>query len=225
MRRTTFREATAFTMLELIFVIVVVGILAVVIIPRMQQSRLREVADQIASHIRYTQHLAMQDDRYDPNDRVWYKKRWQIVFSTSVEIDNKIAYTVFRDIAGTSTGNPDRSEIAKNPLDPSKMLSAGSSGGVNYNDRDITKELSIGKRYGITNVIFSNSCSISGSRRIAFDYMGRPMKGNSASYNSAYPNNRLITQVCTITLTNDAGENIDITIQPETGYASVGQIY
>ncbi|WP_300367295.1 prepilin-type N-terminal cleavage/methylation domain-containing protein, partial [Hydrogenimonas sp.] len=49
----------AFTMLELIIVIVVVGILSAIMIPRFSDDKLREAADQIMSHIRYTQHLAM----------------------------------------------------------------------------------------------------------------------------------------------------------------------
>lgn len=211
-------------MLELVFVIVIVGILAAVLIPKMGQSRLREAADQVVSHIRYTQHLAIIDDNYNSVDENWTKKRWQIVFGSSAKTNYQLAYTVFSDTAGGSTGNPDRSEIAKNPMDRSKILSYGTAGDVNYKDKDVSKELNLGGKYGITNVIFSNSCTVGGSRRVIFDYIGRPMKGRG-DFTSAYPANSLITQTCTITLRNNANENIDITIEPETGYASVGQIY
>ena len=230
MKKDIFKKTAAFTMLELIFVVVVVGILAAVLIPRMGQSRLREAADQIASHIRYTQHLAMQDDKYNERDDAnWYKRRWQIVFQ---DIGKSFRYSVFSDKAGGNTGNPDISEIATNPLNPSLLLSGGSSGGLKDGNPRITKSMNIGKEYGITGVNFGDSCSIKGggvnSRRIVFDYLGRPLKGDLSSYGNPYSkdgNSRLITQLCTITLTNNAGENINITIQPETGYTSVGSIY
>ncbi|MCF6310454.1 MAG: type II secretion system GspH family protein, partial [Sulfurimonas sp.] len=55
----------AFTMLELVMVIVVIGILAAVMLPRVASDRLAEAATQVISHIRYTQHLAMVDDQFD----------------------------------------------------------------------------------------------------------------------------------------------------------------
>ena len=61
----TFR---AFTMIELIFIIVVVGILAAVAIPRVERNGLIEAADQLSSHIRYTQQLAMNDNEFNATD-------------------------------------------------------------------------------------------------------------------------------------------------------------
>lgn len=71
----------AFTLLELVFVIVVIGILAAVIIPNTRTNPVREAAIQLVSHIRYTQHLAMVDDKFDATNNNWYKNRWQIVFA------------------------------------------------------------------------------------------------------------------------------------------------
>ena len=58
------KNKKAFTMLELVFVIVVSGILAATFIPRFDRDNLQEAADQVISHIRYTQHLAMVDDKF-----------------------------------------------------------------------------------------------------------------------------------------------------------------
>lgn len=71
----------AFTMLELVFVIVVIGILAAAIIPSTRTNPVAEAAIKLISNIRYTQHLAMVDDKFDATDDTWVKKRWQIVFS------------------------------------------------------------------------------------------------------------------------------------------------
>ena len=57
----------AFTMLELVFVIVVIGILAAAIIPSTRTNPAQEAAIQLLSDIRYTQHLAMIDDKYGQN--------------------------------------------------------------------------------------------------------------------------------------------------------------
>ncbi|MDR1460911.1 MAG: type II/IV secretion system protein [Campylobacteraceae bacterium] len=203
----------AFTLVELVFIIIAVGVLAAVIVPRMQTSRLREAADQVISHIRYTQHLAMIDDKFDIYDDHWYRQRWQIIFES---IDGSQSYTIFADTSGAHTGTPSKIEVVKNPQNPSKLLS-GAMSGLKYEDKETTKEMNLGHTYGIKNVIFSNTCSVGGSRRIIFDYIGRPMKGRS-DYDSLYPNNSLITQQCNITLVNDS-ENITISVEPETGFA------
>ena len=214
----------AFTLLELVFVIVVVGILAVVIIPRMKSDSLQQAAIQVVSDIRYTQHLAMLDDKYDSSDVNWYKKRWQIFFANTEGSDNKWAYTIFSDYLGSSAGNPDAAEIATNPLDISKKLTGGySAGTVAYNDSRATKKLNLGNSYGVTNVTFSDTCTVYGNKRIAFDYLGRPMYGGSHLLDSAYADNsksRLLSSNCDINLSNGT-KSISIRIRPETGYACI----
>lgn len=73
----------AFTLLELVFVVVVIGILAAVILPSTTSNVAREAATKLVSNIRYTQHLAMIDDKYDSSNANWYRNRWQIVFNAN----------------------------------------------------------------------------------------------------------------------------------------------
>lgn len=207
--------------MELVFVIIVIGILAAVIAPRMERDPLREAAIQLVSDIRYTQHLALVDDKYDATNANWYRSRWQIMFENSVETNNKESYTIFSD-APTYTGNADASEIATNPQDKTKKLTGGTTGIV-YNDKAATPRMNLGQKYGVTSVSFSSSCQLSGSKRIAFDFLGRPLKGSlaSAGYTAPYPNsNRLITSDCNITLAG-SGESVIITVTPETGYTYI----
>lgn len=208
----------AFTMMELIFVIVVIGILAAIVIPRTGANKLREAATQVISHIRYTQHLAMVDDKFDVNDATWYEKRWQIIFGTSASTNNRPAYTIFSDTSGT--GEPDKTEMAKNPLDSTRLLSGGYSGILHTtNDADeVTKDMNLGY-YGIIGYGLAGGCA---GARVSFDHLGRPFRGDLNTMTGAYsaPTQRLITAQCRITLT-DGSDNIIIAIEPETGYAHI----
>lgn len=114
----------AFTMIELIMIIVVVGILAVAVIPRVDRDTLVEATNQVASHVRYTQHLAMLDNKYNPRDSNWYQNRWKITF-------NNNSYSI-------TSGNTN----AKNPQAPSKDLNPTGS-----------PELNLERKYGITSII------------------------------------------------------------------------
>lgn len=215
----------AFTMLEFIFVIVVMGVVAAALIPKFgSSSNLREAAIQIIGDIRYAQHLAMNDDHIPTKN--WFKKRWTIIFNKDKYTKRQVSYTIFADVAGDSTGNPDGTqEIAKNPLDRGKVLSGGYSGidGLDIRDRENfigTKRYNLGLSYDIKKVIFSSACSYAGSKRIAFDHVGRPLKGNLSSYSSPYPSaSRIMTKRCKITLIDRNDHNISLFIEPETGYA------
>lgn len=209
----------AFTMLELVFVIVIVGILAFVAVGRFERNSLREAADQLVAHIRYTQHLAMMDDRFDPSDATWYQKRWQLVFNSDVNTYNQDAYTIFSD--GNKNGNPNLTlnEVAINPLDPSKYLTGGYTGIILSDGVGATPEMNLGLKYGIT-VALSAACQFGTSTRISFDYLGRPLKGVPSGFTAIYQSNRTITQQCQITLSNGTN-TIVIAIEPETGYTHI----
>lgn len=215
----------AFSLLELTFVIVVIGILTAVIIPNTKSTSLQEAAIQVASHIRYTQHLAMIDDRFgstgSDNDYRWYQTRWQIVFTDGTEASlGKIAYAVFSDFGNSNSGKAEIQELALDPQ-TKRYITGGVTNGVEYIDDNVFHPANIGLTYGVDTISFSASCQYYNSMRIAFDHLGRPMKGNLASYSSAYPaTNRMITETCIITLGSN-NETVSIHIEPETGYTHI----
>jgi prepilin-type N-terminal cleavage/methylation domain-containing protein len=87
----------AFTLIELVIVIVVVGILAAAIIPRLRTNPVSEASIDLLSKIRYTQHLSMVDDKYNASTTSWYKNRWQLVInnnSYSIVSDDNITYAL-----------------------------------------------------------------------------------------------------------------------------------
>lgn len=100
----------AFTLLELIFVVVIAGILAFVLIPKSSDTKLLESANQLISHIRYAQQLALNNDQFDPNDKDWYKKMWRI------EFENNGTYKVWRGNVAQSN------KIAPDPANPGQKL-------------------------------------------------------------------------------------------------------
>ena len=223
----------AFTMIELIFVIVVVGILAAIMIPKLNRNASREAANQILTHIRYTQHLAMQDDKYvnfvGNNPERWFRMRWGMAFNNTSLYDECLIdkpgiktwkYNVFFDNSFKGNINSE-SEVANDIYKSGKLLSGGWSGMSTDACKKINKELNLGKRFGITSVDFKDGCS--GMQTINFDEMGRPMKVVSVTKNrgAKRPYDRLLKKDCSITITDKRGNQTTITIEKESGFASI----
>lgn len=225
----------AFTLLELVFVIVIIGIIAAFTIRKTPSDHLDRAAIQLASHIRYTQHLALTQDFYSTKDPHWFKRRWRISFNKGDGTNNLWAYTLFADTKGKATDNPDPEEIAINPMDKSKRLTGGASGNllIHTNDAEATRELNLGETYGILDVQFSSACRTgTHSKTIGFDHVGRPLRGAMKNYIAPYKSsikaNILVQQQCQISICsvidcNSAKENEKrvIAIEPETGYVHI----
>ena len=208
----------AFTLLELIIIIVIVGILSSIILSRTKDDSLEQAALQLMSHIRYTQHLAMMDDKIDRKDSKWMQKRWQIIFCKQGNSNNKWAYTIFADTYGTSSGKPNKTEIAINPLNLNQRMTGGYNSAAELNVTHSTfigmKTMNLGMTYGITNMSFS--CN----QRIVFDYSGRPMKTDISSNIQSYESNQLMDNNCTISLSNSNG-TISLEVEKQTGYVKL----
>ncbi len=209
----------AFTLVELVIVLVVAGILMAMAIPRTQRDNIYDAANQLIAHIRYTQHLAMQDNRFNPSDAQWFKGIWQIQFVQNItaggrckkSIPNAWAYHIYSD-RPTYTGNPDIAELARNPEDPNIYLSGGFNNTIcvdsseNPGNVQTTSDMRLGETYNIQNIAFSNTCTTGGknpSRRIGFDNTGRPLFGAIHNFTSPYgtnARNRLVLNTCAISL-------------------------
>ena len=226
----------AFTMLELIFVIVIVGILSFIAASSFQRNTLREAADQLVSHIRYTQHLAMIDDKFDPKDSQWFYERWTLrikkdlvyagVYVPNGTYTDKWSYMVYSDTS--HDGNPNLSEMAKNPLNNTQYLSGGYNNTLHFQDSSSMKSLRLGEQYGVKDITFGGGCR-SNVLYVHFDYLGRPMNSFPTinPYELAAPGwHKLLTSKCQITLcdkdcTDVTSQKVIIAIEPETGYTHI----
>ena len=209
----------AFTMLELVFVIVIVGILSYFVSSSFQRNPLREAADQVVNHIRYTQHLAMMDDKFDPSDArfktnpaysasydgQWYKEFWRTRF---YKTDDVVYYVVFSD--RDREGMVDTTTHIEPALDPlsGKYLYVGNTPSDSKNN----DKMNLTDTYGITDV---NATCDTGYLDFFFDNLGRPYVHSVIAYPSG-----ILQNDCNITLVNSQG-NIIITVTKETGYTYI----
>ena len=210
------QKIRAFSVFELVLVMIIIGIILSIIVINFKNDELLRAANQVATHIKYTQYLALIDDKFNPEDKNWFKGRWQIYFIKTVDGKNVLHYAIFSDSGGYS-GSPDGYEVAKNPLNPTKVLTVAHAGISTIKPTD---ELDLMSKFNIKDIKLLGGCSHYNSTRISFDNLGRPYKGNPKS--SANSTQNLITSICQIRLTHKNKECIYINITPITGLITIG---
>ncbi|MDD5360320.1 MAG: type II secretion system protein [Sulfurovaceae bacterium] len=199
------KNKTAFTMIELVFVIVTMGIIAAVAIPRLQNDSRQEAIDQVLSDIRYAQHLALTDDVTNPANPNWQRAFWGIRF---VNDGGQWIYSIGSD--KNLGGNFDGNEYAIDSL--SGLPMNGNNTAANPSVSPRTKLF----KKGVTNVTFGGAGCAAAPQHIGFDRLGRPHQSYFGSTSPDYSS--VLTNTCDITFTHPSG-NFVIRINPETGYA------
>jgi prepilin-type N-terminal cleavage/methylation domain-containing protein len=206
---------SAFTMLELIFVIVALGIITSLAIPRLERDHLQDAAVQILQDIRYTQHLALMDDKTNPNNNNWQNSLWLIGFRNTG--GNNWTYTIGSDMDGG--GNIDRIESAIDPLNRKRMF-----GIDNIINPDESPRVFITTKFGVQNITFNNTpigaAGNSNVQHLAFDYMGRPHRGILAGRgNNDY--RTVMQDDLNITFTMSDNQTFSIIVEDQTGHAYI----
>ena len=205
-------------MIELVFVIVVLGILASLAMGRMDRDLKQEASETILSHIRLAQQLALRDNKHRTDyNSTWQRAYWNIQFRPC--LNGNWSYRVGSDTSlGGGANGVAKIESAINPVDGKYLWSANCDNLAN--DESPTVHLS--KKYGISNIVQSNAC---GNRQIVFDYLGRPH--TDTNYNNPYFS-KIMTNDCNVTFIlstdqdNDGiDDNFTITIEAETGHAFI----
>jgi prepilin-type N-terminal cleavage/methylation domain-containing protein len=226
----------AFTMLELIMVIVVLGILAALAMPRMERDIRQEAADNILSAIRFTQHMALMDNvidnrKNDATTKSWQRKFWR--WGKEGCSDNGIFYYVGSD-KGVDTAPNTTSNIGvqdgEAAIDPSNgMVMMGQNNKPCESDLSAqtfaapvgraSPNIFLTKQYGIKENDAKLVAQCPGTTKsIGFDYLGRPHRGFEGSTKPDY--STIMEADCNLTFEfEDGSPDLVITIEKETGRA------
>ncbi|MCB4747218.1 MAG: type II secretion system GspH family protein [Sulfurovum sp.] len=203
---------SAFTILELVIVIVILGILTKLSMSRMDRDFKQEAADNILSAIRYTQHLALLDNKHMSTNSKWEQRWWKIMFNTCS--DGTLFYRIGSDNNMNSRGTFALKESAIDPANGKPMYMTN---GGNCDASNISPNILVGRKYGVH--LAENTCGRDTTAHIGFDHLGRPHQGYGAS---TQPNHRsYIGNSCGFIFTLSDGDSFTIQIQPETGYAQI----
>ena len=215
-------------MIEFVFVIVILGILASLAMESTSPNLKQEAEDEILSAIRLTRQMALTDNKHRPDNRVdWQKAYWR--FEYRICTGSGGTKWTYRVGANDNLGlNIDKSESAIDPVNGKLLYTAGD---CNSLQPDESKSVLLTKRFGIKNITMSGCEIVNGTttaKHIAFDFYGRPHRG-VAGYSSKHNHfSKLIKNDCNITFIMSSDENGDglddnftLVVKPETGYAYI----
>ncbi len=226
-------RSPAFTLIELVFVIVIAGLLAAIIAPRFAQNKPLAAAQQLAAHIRYAQHLALTHDRFNATRSDWQRTWWIVEFS-HINTQRKVAgvcenvqcwrYNVYADDTGSTNLNSIR-QAAPDPLAPGKRLTAGFSPGSMTAEAlaALNLRLNLTHTYGVERVLFRGGCTTYGGKddiglKLRFDELGRVYGANvRKAYDGA------LTQACNVLLYGGGGQCARVVIEAQTGFVRVAE--
>lgn len=204
-------------MVELVLVVVVMAILAMLAIPRMDRDIRQEAADTVLSDIRYTQHLALIDDKQKIDEPKWQRSFWKISFEACS--DGGIFVGIGSDM--NYKGDIDENESAIDPSNGNPMFYRNTSSCKNGEDNNggkntVSSNIFLTKKYGITSVNGSGGCT---GKHIGFDHLGRPHTRFTASNKPDYSS--YMDKDCKFTFALSNGESFAISIKTESGYANI----
>ncbi|EOH5149277.1 ATP-binding protein, partial [Campylobacter jejuni] len=219
----------AFSLLEFVFIILILGIVFNLGSLYLKKDNLLEGAIQILNDIQYTQSLAMMQEGIRVDElaiakREWFKSRWQIYFIKSAATGYDQTYTIFLDKNGDGNANLGKTEInidreiAVDVINHNKLMNSGQSGVISKDDEKTTQRFNLTKRFGIEKVEFKGSCS--GFARLVFDEMGRvysPLKNANYAYEKTLAKNNSDCIICLLSKKHA----LCIVIDTLSGYAYI----
>lgn len=211
----------AFTMLELIFVIIVLGILAALAIPRLKRDTQQEAVTNVLSAIRYARYMAMNDNVIQPTNNNWQRAFWRIGFEKCS--DNGMFYYIASD--KDLQGDIDAQEVVNDPANGKPMMGDNSQPCATQIQSGRSPNIFITRHYGISDpngITFAADCGVAVGKYIGFDHLGRPHRGYAGNAGSTTPDySTLLTQDCHIIIHFDDNsiQDTNITIEKTTGHA------
>ncbi len=198
----------SFSLIELIFIIVLASIIASQFIPKNNFSKLQQATDKIILYLKYTRYIAMLDNKFDIENDEWYKAWWTLKFRRCNKDIGGLYYVVYSDVSG-GTAHYKKEDCLKDPISNKYLYSNGCKEDT-INDK--SKYILLTKEFGITSV--DVTCNITGAiGQISFAHDGKIYSQLGAVPIEEYE----ITETCYINL-YDKNNKVTIAIEPNTGY-------
>jgi len=220
----------SFSLIELLIVILISGILYSSVVSSLSDSSLNQVADKLITHINYTRHLAIKNNKmqYYPIDysivegnrsKYWFKQWWQLRIGKNN--DGDYFYEIFSDSPYSKSNifNKVGGPVSEFAIDPYNHLYMAGNYASNPN-----KELNL-SYYHIKVLKYNDEVLNSGSIRIIFDndgnfYTSEGDKGDNGDINPYDKDKRMMSlKRAKITLCQDENckKNINICLTPKIG--------
>lgn len=199
----------AFSLLEIVLAIVLIGFLYALFIPKKQINQLEEVTNKISMYLSYVRYKALIDDKYSNND-LWHKKRWTMKFFRCREDEGGgIYFSIYSE--NNDTGHPNQSESLKDPLTNKYIYNNNYCKENNENSKYtlLTKNFDVEK----IDISCNNTNSLG---QISFGNDGRVYSKLSNFSNEAYDYE--ITTPCYIKFTSKNKDEKEIKIHPKTAF-------
>jgi len=211
----------AFTLMELIVVVVIIGILSTIASSRMRSDKFYEAQRDILDSIKYTQSLALRDNKQSFNDPKWQRKYWRIIFSTCSGGDKYYMIGSDFDQSGAGNGYFAKKEAAIDLVEGKPMWWYNAARCDSPKSSEVSSRIFLTKKYGITSVKSDGGCVKNGGKtgHLGFDHMGRPHYGFGLSSEPDYSS--YIKTACQMRFGFSSGKSFTITVEPESGYAHI----
>lgn len=201
----------SFSFLEIIAVLTILGIFYSAFILKFdkQDAELEIATQRLILYLKHTRIQALIDDKFNPNDSLWHKKRWSLKFLRCKQDVGGLYYSIYSDT--NKTGQIAKDETLKDPLTNKHIYSDNSCEAK----EDRSKYVLLTKEFNINHV--EVSCNDT-------DSLGQLSFGNNAELYSKLPDteNRhydyLVKNPCEIALYNNKGDISIIIIEPQTGF-------
>ena len=197
----------AFTMLEMVFVVVMLGVMAVVAVMYIPQTKLQQAADYMIQNLKYAKSLAQTDDRYfamrdssinnysDQQAQYWQAGMWQVQFHFGGGV-TKNSYSVYADTARPNAattnfdGRPMSGDlIAKDPQNKTCLSGYSQNNLPSECENNISKDVRLEETYDVVfdNITLPDTCKETNTARVYFDNDGMPYCGKVNVANGQLP--------------------------------------
>lgn len=201
----------ALTFLEIIVVLILLGIFYSAFILKfdIKDNQLDMATDRLILYLKQTRIQALIDNKFDPTDTLWHKKRWSLKFLRCNQDVGGLYYAIYSDT--NHTGQIAKSETLKDPLTNQYIYSDNQ---CNYYE-DRSKYVLLTKEFDVVDV--KVSCNDTTSLgQLSFGSSGELYSKLSKEAYKHYE--YLVKQPCEITLYNSKGDISTIVIEPYTGF-------